>query len=159
MKDYFEDAYRMYFDSAYGAAEKPFEWALWCAWGRATFMLEGGLNVIPGFKMLPDSLNKAKCLVNLFIQPMISLWYRNWESQEQHSNEEKEVTRRIAFENVQGFLGIRSEELTRIHLGLDKELIEETMILMQVLKKQKAIQKVISDTIIKQNQESVTHPR
>ena len=38
--------------------------------------------------------------------------------------------------------------------NLDRELIEETLLLMQAIKKQKAIKKVILDTINKQKQES-----
>jgi hypothetical protein len=74
--------------------------------------------------MTPDSLDKAKLLLELGIQTMISLWFYDWESQEKesHSNEEWEMARKIALGDVQKFLGISSEDSIKLYLGFDREL-------------------------------------
>ena len=118
---YIEDAFDTYLHCADRAADNQFERALWFAWGSSAIVIEAGLEVLPGFEIVPDSLYKARCLVDLFIQPMVSAWYHNWESQEKHSDEEKETVRRIAFKNVQTFLSISSQESIGLHLGFDKE--------------------------------------
>lgn len=121
-KSYLDKAYDIYFQSVSNNAENRFELALWSAWGSGAIVIDGGLSAIPGFDIAPDSLDKAKCLVNLLIQPMISVWFYNWEKQELHSSEEMLEARKIDFGNVQTFLGIRSSDMLTIHLILDLEL-------------------------------------
>lgn len=75
------------------------------------------MNLIRGF------LIKAKLLLELGIQPMITFWCHNWESQESHSEEEKQTARVDALTSVQSFLGIDSENLIKLYLGFDKELM------------------------------------
>jgi len=117
-----DDAYDIYFQAVSSNAKSRFELALWSAWGNGAVVIDGGLTAIPGFDIVPDSLDKAKCIVNLLIQPMISVWYHNWEKQEPHSAEEMLEARKIAFENVQTFLGMFSSDTLTIHLILDVEL-------------------------------------
>lgn len=115
-------AYDRYFQSVSENAKNKFELALWSAWGRGAFILDKALSAIPGYEFIPDNLDKAKNLVSLFIQPMISIWHDNWEKQEWHSSEEMMKARRVAFENVQTFLHIQSPNITAIHFILDIEL-------------------------------------
>jgi len=121
-KKYLEDAYDIYFNAVSSIAGSRFELALWSAWGYGAIAIEGGLLPIPEFNIAPDSLEKAKCVANLFIQPMISIWYHKWETQEPHSVEEMFEAREIAFGNVQTFLGRHSSEMLSIHFILDVEL-------------------------------------
>ncbi len=119
---YFDDAYDVYFDSVSSEAGNKIEKAVWAAWGSGAIVIDGGLSVIPGFGIVPDNLDTAKSLINLFIQPMVSVWYNNWESGIEHSEEEKELARRIAFKNVQGLIGVSSQKLIDLHIELDKQL-------------------------------------
>lgn len=119
---YLDDAHDIYFNAVSNIAGTRFELALWSAWGYGASFIERGLFTIPEFNIAPDSLEKAKCVVNLFIQPMISIWYHNWEKQELHSAEEMFEAREIAFGNVQTFLGRHSSEMLSAHLILDVEL-------------------------------------
>ena len=66
-------------------------------------------------------MDKAKQLVNLLIQPMVSFWYHNWEKQELHSGEEMLEARKSAYENVQVFLNMLSLQTLPIQLILDSE--------------------------------------
>lgn len=120
--DDFDTAYRIFYQSVERYAENPFEYALWCAWGDGAVYLRRSLKDVPAFKTIPDSLPKAKSVVELLIQPMVSMWYHNWETQEEHPDEEKEMTRRISFQNVQNFLDLPSEESMKILVGLDEQL-------------------------------------
>lgn len=121
-RSYLDDALDVYFDSVYGNAENKFELAHWSAWGNGAIVIEGGIATIPGFDMFPVSLDRAKSLVSLFIQPMVSIWLHNWESQEEHSKQDKDLARRIAFENIHGFLGINSQKSIDLCIALDLEL-------------------------------------
>ena len=121
-KSSLDKVYDIYFHSVSDNAESKFELALWSAWGNGAIVLDGGLKAIPEFEITFDSLDKAKCLVNLLVQPMISIWYDNWEKQEPHSAEEMMETRKNAFNNVRSFLGIQSSNTLTIHLILDAEL-------------------------------------
>lgn len=119
--DYLKAAFDTYFRSAVSAAETRFEYSVWNAWGYGALVVHEGLEKIPVFKITPNSLDKAKCLVELYLQPMISLWYYDRESRREYSDEEKELARRTAFENVQSFLGISSEDSIKLYLGFDRE--------------------------------------
>ena len=119
---YLDDAYDLYFKSVSNNAENKFELALWSAWGNAAAFLDGGLSAVSEFNISSDSLDKAKCLINLLIQPMISIWFNNWEKQKPHSSREMLEARKTAFENVQTFLGMSSSTVLSIHLILDVEL-------------------------------------
>lgn len=121
-RKYLDAAYDIYFNAVSSSAGSRFELALWSAWGNGALVIDGGLSAIPGFDEVPDSLERAKCVVNLFIQPMISIWYHNWETQELHSVEEMFEAREIAFGNVQTFLGMHSSDMLSIHFILDAEL-------------------------------------
>lgn len=116
-----EQAYRIYLNNAYQAAETQFEWAKWCSWARGSMVLEGGSEAIPEFPAIPDKLEIAKSVLGLLMQPMITLWFYNWEKQEPHSAEEMIEARQIAFENIQTFLDMRSSEVITINLILDVE--------------------------------------
>lgn len=117
-------ALELYLENVSKLAEHQFEYSAWSAWGLGANALFEGLKNIPEFKMMPDSLDKGKLLLELGIQTMISLWYHNWESQEKesHSDEEWEMARKISLRNVQTFLGISSEDSIKLYLGFDKEL-------------------------------------
>ena len=123
-----DDAYDIYFQAVSNNAENRFELALWSAWGYGAIVIDGGLTVIPGFDIVPDSLDKAKYLVNLFIQPMISIWYHSWEKQEPHSPEEMIEARKNAHETALAFSGMLPSNMLSIqnmlsaHLILDAEL-------------------------------------
>lgn len=121
-KDYFKDAFDTYFHSAKRASNNQFEYALWFAWGSGAIVIGQGLKGIPAFEVASNSLHNAKCLFELYIQPMISIWCHNWELQEKCSATDKEMVRRISFEKVQTFLDIHSEESCRLYIGFDKEL-------------------------------------
>lgn len=120
--DIMEQAYRIYFDNASKAAKTRFELAQWCSWARGSMILKGGISAIPEFPVIPDNLEIAKSTLNLLMQPMITLWFHNWEKRELHSAEEMIEARKIAYENVQTFLNIHSSEVVTIHLILDVEL-------------------------------------
>lgn len=120
--DYRQAALDMYLENIYKTAESQFEYSCWYSWGAGAWALLEGLNKIPGCEMVPDSPGKAKLLLEVGIQAMISFWYRNWESQESHSDEEKEMARKIALGNTQTFLGINSEDSIKLYLGFDREL-------------------------------------
>lgn len=117
-----DQAYRIYINNARQAAETRFEWAKWCSWARGSVVLEGGVSVLE-FPAIPDKLEVAKSVLELLIQPMITLWCHNWEKQEPEprSAEEMVETRQIAFENVQTLLGTLSSEVVAINLILDAE--------------------------------------
>ena len=119
--DIMEQAYRIYFNNAYQAAETKFELAQWYSWARGSMVLEGGIEAIPEFPAIHDKLEIAKSVLELLIQPMITLWFHNWEKQEIHSAEEMLEARQIAFENVQTFLNIRASDVIAINLILDVE--------------------------------------
>jgi hypothetical protein len=120
--DYCQAALSMYLGNIYKAAENQFEYSLWYSWGMGATAVFEGLKKILGCEMTPDSLDKAKHLLEAGIQPMISLWYHNWESQENHSSKEKERVRKISLANVQTLLSISSEDSIKLYLGLDKQL-------------------------------------
>ena len=120
--DYRRAALDMYLDNTYNPGEDQFAHSLWSSWGVGAYALLESLNEIPGHEMTPDNLEKAKLLLEVGIQPMISIWYHNWESQESHSDEEKAEAREIAFANVQAFLCVTSEDRLRLYLGFDREL-------------------------------------
>ncbi len=117
-----DDAYDIYFQAVSSNAENRFELALWSAWGNGAIVIDVGLTAIPGFEIAPDNLDKARCLVNLLIQPMISIWYNNWEKQEPHSVEEMIEAREIAFANAQAFSGIQRSNMLTVSAILDVEL-------------------------------------
>ena len=122
-RDYLGEAYNIYVNAVSSIGATSFELALWLAWANGAILLAGGLSQIPEFKTAPDSLEKAKCVLNLFIQPMVTIWYHNWEGQEPHSAEEMLEARRIAWNNIQAFLGRMSSETLSIHAILDAELV------------------------------------
>ncbi len=86
---------------------------------------------------------------------------------------EEKVTGKVGFEGTKPTEDIITKEETMFKIdkdgkaipekysvyiydrNLDRELIEETLLLMQTIKKEKAIEKVIADTITKQNQEAI----
>ena len=119
--DYLEIAFDAYFRSAVDAAQSRLEYCVWNAWGHGALAVGEGLEGIPAFKVTPRDLDKAKLLVELYVQPMISLWYYEQESQKERSDEEKKLARRTAFENVQTFLGLSSEDSVKLYLGFDRE--------------------------------------
>lgn len=121
-RDYLEESYKAYFNAISSIGASSFESALWSSWAYGAMALEGGLSAIPEFNTTPDSLERAKCVVNLLIQPMISIWYHNWEKQELRSAEQMFEAREIAFGNVQAFLGMHSSEILSINFILDAEL-------------------------------------
>jgi len=122
--DYRKVALDMYLDNIYKAAGSQFEYSQWYSWGVGANAIFEGFKKIPGCEMIPDSLDKAKLLLEVGIQAMISLWYHSWESQESHSDEEKEMAREISLRNVQTFLGLSSEDAIKLYLGFDRELQE-----------------------------------
>jgi hypothetical protein len=119
--DMMEQAYKIYLNNAYQAAETQFEWAKWCSWARGSMVLEGGVEAIPEFPAIPNKIDIAKSILELLIQPMITLWCNNWEKHESRSAKEIIETRQIAFENVQTLLGTLSSEVVAINLILDAE--------------------------------------
>jgi hypothetical protein len=119
--DAMEEAYKIYLNNAYKASETQFEWAKWCSWARGSMVLEGGIEAIPEFPAIPNKIEIAKSVLELLMQPMITLWCHNWEKQESRSAEEIVETRQIALENVQTLLGTPSSEVVAINLILDAE--------------------------------------
>ena len=115
-----EQVYKIYLNNAYKAAKTPFEWAKWCSWARGSMVLEGAVGAFTDFPAIPNKLENAKSVLELLMQPMITLWFYNWEKQEPHSAEEMIEARQIAFENVQTFLDMHSSEVTT-NLILDAE--------------------------------------
>jgi len=120
--DYLRIALVTYLDNIYAATENQFEYSVWYSWGVGGYAIFEGLKEIPGCEMTPDSLDKAKLLLEVGIQAMISSWYHNLDSQESHSAEEKELARKVALGNIQTFLGISSEDSIKLYLGFDREL-------------------------------------
>jgi hypothetical protein len=119
--DAMEEAYRIYLNNAYKAAETQFEWSKWCSWARGSMVLEGGVEAIPEFPAIPNKIDIAKSVLELLMQPMITLWCYNWEKQESRTAKEIVETRQIALENVQTLLGTLSSEIVAINLILDAE--------------------------------------
>jgi len=121
--DYLRAALDMYLDNISRAAESQFEYSVeYHSWGVGAYAIFEGLKEVPRCKMTPDRLDKAKLLLEVGIQAMISFWYHNLDSQESHSAEEKELARKVALGNVQTFLGINSEDSIELYLGFDREL-------------------------------------
>ncbi len=118
-----QDALGQYDQKISEAAENEYEYCCWNAWGFGAALLLSGLLRKPGFKTTLDSLNKAKLLLELAAQPMISMWHHNLEKQEPNSEQESYEAREGAFQNIQLFCsGMRSESRLKIAMGLDNEL-------------------------------------
>jgi hypothetical protein len=120
---YLDETFNIYFRAVSKNAETKFESALWSAWGSAAYIINNGLSAMPGFDTIPDSLDKAKCLFNLCVQPMITFWFEGWERQEPHPSEEMLEAREVDFVNTQTFLGIQSQDIVTVHFILDAELL------------------------------------
>jgi hypothetical protein len=119
--DAMEEAYKIYLNNAYKAAETQFEWAKWCSWARGAMVLEGGVEAIPEFPTIPDKREIAKSVLELLMQPMVTLWCHNWEKQELSSTEKMIEARQNSFQNVQALLGTLSSEVASINIVLDVE--------------------------------------
>jgi len=119
--DYFEVAFHTFVNAANASAQSRFDHDLWNAWAKGAVEIRYGLKEIPVFNMTPDSLDKAKRLFELYLQPMISLWFHDWESKRRLPDEEKASVRKVAFNNVQAFLGISSENAVKFYIGFDRE--------------------------------------
>jgi hypothetical protein len=119
--DYLEEALAEYLDRVTKSAESERQRQMWHAEALGAYTLLEQLRSFPGFDRVPDDMNKAKRLLELGIQAMISRWYWNWERQESHSEQDRLQARLISLQNVQTFLGINSEESIRVYLGFDKE--------------------------------------
>jgi len=119
----FEKVYFQYYNSARKLAQTNSEWAAWNSWASGSVTLDAGLSLIPEFPALQDNLKTGKLILNLLIQPMITLYFRGLESKYSRTNEEKQEARKIAFVNVQTFLGLNDPDAIQIHLKLDKELM------------------------------------
>ena len=120
-RDYIHDAFEVYRNAISRATENQYEVAVWWSWLAGAIELCEELKKIPEWRLTPDNLDSAKLLLEVYIQPMITCWFRSWESQESHSDEEKAEARSIAFRNVQTFLGISSEDSIKLYLGFDRE--------------------------------------
>ncbi|MFC1918155.1 hypothetical protein ACFLXH_05850 [Chloroflexota bacterium] len=110
MADYFEEACKRYLNSAFEASKTHFDRAMWSSWSIGTFALIGGLRTIKEFPPISNDRAIAISVLNLLMQPMITMWLCNWESQESPSSEESLEARKIAFQNAQTFMGINSPE-------------------------------------------------
>ena len=120
--DYIQSALESYLQKVRNETKNKFEYAKWCSWGRAAYAVYASMRTIKGCYMPPNNLNKAKLLLELGIQPMITIWYYNLESQKSYPDEVKQAERIEALTMVQHFLGIDSENSIKLYLGFDKEL-------------------------------------
>jgi hypothetical protein len=122
-RDYLQSAYELYIDNVRNQARNQFEYAQWCSWGMGAISVLGGMEGTKGCDKPPDNLDKARLLLQLGIQPMISIWYHNWESQESHADEEKLEVRTNSLMWIQTLLEIRSENLIKLYLCFDRQLM------------------------------------
>jgi hypothetical protein len=121
--DYIQSALESYLQKVRNEAKNKVEYAKWCSWGRSAYAVYASMRTIKGCYIPPNNLSKAKILLELGIQPMITIWYYNLESQISCSDEVKQAERIVALTIVQHFLGIDSDSSIKLYLGFDKELM------------------------------------
>jgi hypothetical protein len=115
--DWLKSALTIYTTIATEFAENKFLLSTWLSW------VMGGCAIFKSGKWseMPDSLYKAKLLLELGTQAMVSIWYWSWYRQKSHAYEEKEDAVKAGLMNIQTFLDMRSEENIELYLGFDKE--------------------------------------
>jgi len=115
--DWLKSALTIYTTRATEFAENKFLLSTWLSW------VVGGYAIFKSGKWseMPDSLYKAKLLLELGTQAMVSTWYWSWYRQKSHAYEEKEDAVKAGLMNIQTFLDMRSEENIELYLGFDKE--------------------------------------
>lgn len=128
--DYPQAVLRMYLTRASKSAENRFMWCMWRSWalgGVAITAFLGGYSKGSGCRDLDemvDSLDKAKSLLELGIQVMVSRWFWKWYSEKSHSSEEREDDVRVALINIQTFLDMRCKDTVNLYLGFDREFLK-----------------------------------
>jgi hypothetical protein len=77
-----------------------------------------------GFKLSPDTIDKAKLLLELGIQAMITRWFISFykiHGENSYTDQQKEEDRRSYLTCVQQLLGLNSDAVIGLYLGFDKE--------------------------------------
>jgi len=120
--DYLASTLKSYFGNVHTAAENQFERSLWQSWGFGAVSLLKGIQVLEEFVARTPSKDEVHHLLEISIQPMISIWCHNWEKQGKTKEQEKLIVRDTAYRNVQLFLARNSEDDIVLSLNLDKEL-------------------------------------
>ncbi|MDD5511241.1 MAG: zinc ribbon domain-containing protein [Dehalococcoidales bacterium] len=120
--EHVDTAFKAYLDSVRKRSNDNVVIAMWSSWAQGAYLLFQRTGEMPEFQFTPDNLQKAKQLVNHYMQPMFSAWFRNWLSQNQYTEQQQEAIRITEFQNIQSLLNIEDKDLITLHMGLDTEL-------------------------------------
>lgn len=79
---------------------------------------------VAGFKLGPDTIGKAKLLLELGIQAMITRWFISFyeiHGEDNYMDQQKEKDKRSYLTFVQQLIGLNSDAVIDLYLGFDKE--------------------------------------
>lgn len=94
---------------------------MWQSWAMGGYALLVHKDVNKVLGEMPDSLAKARPVLELGIQTMISSWFWKWYSQRNYSEEVKTQVVWAALTNIQTLLGIETKDNVALYMGFDKE--------------------------------------
>jgi len=94
-------------------------WTSWALGGSSIFHFDGKE---PVFTQKPDNLYRAKLLLELGMQAMVSWWFWQWFSERSVSRHEREDAIKVSLLNIQTLLDVSSKDTLKLYHNFDKQL-------------------------------------
>lgn len=120
-KDYLREALGEYLKTSEELAENRFQLAMWHSWSIGGYALLIHKKVSETLSAMPDSPAKAKSLLELGTQTMVSSWFWKWYRKKSHTEEEKGHAVWTGLTNIQNFLDIKTIDNVELYCGFNRE--------------------------------------
>jgi hypothetical protein len=119
--DYRRQALGEYLKTSEELADNKFLLAMWRSWAIGGYALLVHKKVTETLSAMPDSLAKAKSLLELGTQTMVSSWFWKWYHQRSHTEEQKGDAVWSGLTNLQKFLDIKTTDNVELYCGFNRE--------------------------------------